>query len=325
MTKAKVFATRALVGDALERLAGEASLEVYDGEGQPSPDELRARARDADGLLCVLTDRIDAALIDACPRLRAVSSCSVGLDHVDVARLTARKIPLGHTPGVLVDTTADLAFALLLAAARRIVEADRFVRDGGWTPQRKWEPEMLLGRDLSGATLGILGLGEIGRAVARRASGFDMKVLGFTRSGRSVPGVTSVTFDALLAESDFLSVHVALTEKTRHLIGAPEIARMKDGAILINTARGGVVDDAALARALASNKLAAAGLDVFEGEPIGADNPLLRSSNVVVAPHIGSASVRTRTKMSSLAVDNLLAALRGQRMPRCANPVVYDA
>ncbi len=320
----RIFVTRRLVGDALERLAQHALVDLWEGEGQPSPEVLRARAREADGLLCLLTDRIDSDLISACPKLRAVASCSVGLDHVDVAALTARKIALGYTPSVLVETTADLAFALLLAAARRIVEADRFVREGQWTQARKWEPDMLVGRDLSGATLGILGLGEIGKAVARRAQGFGMRIISFTRSGRTLPFVQAVSFEALLEQSDFVSIHVALTPDTRNLLDARAIARMKPGAVLVNTARGGIVDEVALAEALSEGRLGAAGLDVFEREPLLLDHPLLRLSNVVVAPHIGSASIATRSKMASLSVDNLIAALSGQRMPHCANPSVYE-
>jgi glyoxylate reductase len=312
-----------LVGDALERLAQHAEVKIYQGTGQPDREALLEGAREADGLICVLTDRIDAQLVQSCRKLRVLASCSVGLDHVDVAACTARNIPVGFTPGVLVDTTADLAFGLMLAAARRLVEADRFVREGRWTPERKWEPGLLLGRDLSDATLGIVGLGEIGQAMARRAQGFGMRVLGWTRSGRSVPGVTLVPFEQLLAESDYVSLHVALTDETRDLIHAAELARMRPTAILVNTARGGIVNESALNQALRAGKLAAAALDVFAVEPTPSDNPLLELPNVVVAPHIGSASVRTRTRMSDLTVDNVLAGLRGEHLPRCANPTVY--
>jgi len=319
----RVFVTRQLVGNALERLAREVEVDLWTGQGQPDPEAMRARLAPCDGLLCLLTDRVDATLIHACPSLRAVASCSVGLDHVDIKALTARKIPLGYTPGVLVETTADLAFALLLSAARRIVEADRFVRDGNWTPARKWEPDMLVGRDLSGATLGIVGLGEIGRAVARRAHGFGMRIISWTRSGRTADGIESVSLERLLSESDFVSLHVALAPETRNLIDAQAIGRMKPGAVLINTARGGIVDELALASALGEGRLAAAGLDVFEKEPVALDHPLLSLSNVVVAPHIGSASIATRTKMAELSVDNLLAGLNGKPMRHCANPEVY--
>lgn len=319
----RVFVTRQLVGPALERLAREVDVDLFTGTGQPDPQTMRERLAGCDGLLCLLTDRIDAELIAAAPSLKAVASCSVGLDHVDIKALTARKIPLGFTPGVLVETTADLAFALLLSTARRIVEADRFVREGNWTVARKWEPDMLVGRDLSSATLGIVGLGEIGQAVARRARGFGMRIISWTRSGRTADGIESVSLDSLLAESDFVSINVALTPETRNLIDHKAIARMRPGAVLINTARGGIVDEVALYEALRDGKLAGAGLDVFEKEPVPLDHPLLTLPNVVVAPHIGSASIATRTRMADLTVDNLLAGLHGRPMRHCANPEVY--
>ncbi len=316
----RVFVTRALPGDALEGLAQRTRCEVWSGEGPPSPKELAAAAQDCDGLLCLLTDRIDSKLLDHCTRVRVVSSCSVGLDHIDLAHATARGIRVGYTPGVLVETTADLAFALLLAAARRVVEADRFVRAAQWTWQRRWEPELLLGRDLHGGTLGVIGLGLVGRAVARRARGFDMRVLGWTRSGQSVEGVEAVELNQLLAESDFVTVHVAYSEETHGLLDAAAIAGMKRGAVLVSTARGGIVDEEALAAALKSGALAGAGLDVFADEPLDPASPLLRLPNLVVTPHIGSASVTTRKRMAALAVDNLLAGLAGRPLPHCANP-----
>jgi glyoxylate reductase len=320
----KVFCTSHLPGDALARLAEHCELDVWE-ETRPIPgDLLQLRMRDCTGLLCTLVNRVDTALLDACPDLRYVSSMSVGVDHVEVDALSARGIPLGNTPGVLVDTTADLTLALLLAAARRIPEADRFVRTGQWTSEEPWHPEFFIGKDVSGATLGIVGLGEIGRAVARRAAGFGMHVLGWTRSGREAPGVELVEFGQLLAESDFLSINVALTPDTRDLIDAAAIAAMKPGAVLINTARGGIVDEAALAAALRSGKLHSAGIDVFAREPVAGDSPLLGLDNVVVAPHIGSATAHTRGRMAALAADNMIAALCGEPMPHCVNPEVYD-
>jgi glyoxylate reductase len=316
----RVFATRQLPGRALERLAERAEVEVWPGPDSPSPDALRAGARDADGLLCLLSDRIDAELLDNCQKLRVVSSCSVGLDHVDLTAASVRGIAVGFTPGVLVDTTADLAFGLLMAAARRIAEADRFVREGRWTRERGWDPELLLGRDLHNATLGIIGLGAIGRTVARRARGFDMRVLGWTRSGRAVPGVEMLELDALLERSDFVSIHVALAPETRGLIDAAAFARMRPGAVLVNAARGGIVDEDALVAALSSGRLAGAALDVFESEPLDPGSPLVRAPNLVLSPHIGSASVETRTRMADLAVENLVAGLEGRRLPHCANP-----
>jgi glyoxylate reductase len=320
MGRPRVFATRSLPGSALDRLAEAARLRVWPGPGGPPRTALEDGVREAEGLLCLLTDPVDAALLAAAPRLRAISSCSVGLDHVDLAAATARGIPVGHTPGVLTETTADLAVALMLAAARRIPEADRFVRAGDWTRERQWEPDLLLGRDLHGATVGLIGLGAIGQAVARRLAGFGCQLLGWTRSGRAVPGVEPAALPELLARSDFVSLHVALADETRGLLGPEAIAGLKRGAILVNTARGGLVDETALADALRSGALAGAGLDVFEQEPLDPQSPLLGLDNVVLAPHVGSASVRTRTRMADLAVDNLLAALAGEPMPACANP-----
>lgn len=313
-----VFATRALPGGAFRRLAERAELRVWPGPGAPSPERLRAELGEAEGLLCLLTDRVDRALLAASPRLRVVSSCSVGLDHVDLAAAGERGIPVGHTPGVLTETTAELAFALLLAAARRVAEGDRFVRAGLWTAERQWEPDLLLGRDLHGATLGVVGLGAIGRAVARRALAFGMRVLGVSRSRREMPGVTPASLDESLAESDFVSLHVPLGPETRQLLGRAELARMKPGAILVNTARGGLVDEAALVEALRSGQLSSAGLDVFAEEPLPPSSPLLGLPNVVLLPHIGSASIATRARMADLAVENLLAGLEGRPLPHRA-------
>lgn len=315
MTRPAVYATRALPGSAFTALADHVALRVWPGPGAPPPDVLHREAGRAEGLLCLLTDRIDRTLMTASPHLRVVSSYSVGLDHVDLAAARERGIRVGHTPGVLTETTADLAFALLLAAARRIPEADRFVREGRWTPARRWEPNLLLGRDLHGATLGVVGLGAIGRAVARRAQGFGMRVLGWSRSERAVEAVTRAPLDALLAESDFVSLHVALAPETRGLLDAAALSQMKRGAILVNTTRGGVVDETALAAALRDGRLAAAGLDVFEEEPLPEASPLRALPNVVLLPHIGSASIATRSRMAELAVANLLAGLAGLALP----------
>ena len=319
--KSRVFVTRTLPGSGLDRLRAEFDLVVWPEPGAPPREALAAGAAAADGLLCLLSDRIDAELLGRSSRLRVISSCSVGLDHVDLAAATARRIPVGHTPGVLTDTTAELAISLLLAAARRVVEADRFVREGRW---REWSPDLLLGRDLSGATLGVIGLGAIGRAVAQRAAALGMRVLGWNRTPRLIDGIENVTLPELLAGSDFVSVHVALTPETRGLLDAAALARMRPGAVLVNVARGGIVDEAALAEALARGQLAGAALDVFEHEPLPPSSPLLSAPNLVLTPHIGSASVRTRTRMADLAVLNLRAGLRAERMPHCANPEVYE-
>lgn len=315
----KVFVSRQLPGGAIALLREHFQVDVWSGDRAPSGDQLIESAQNCDGLLCMLTDTIDKSFLEVCPRLKVVSSMSVGVDHVDIDALNARHIPLGHTPGVLVDTTADLTFALLLAAARRIPEADNFVRAGNWQQDNRWAPDMFLGKDLAGATLGIIGLGEIGQAVARRAGAFNMRVISWTRSGRHVDGVESVSMDQLLSESDFVSVHVALTGQTRGLIDKQAIGKMKAGAVLVNTARGGIVDETALAEALNSRRLFAAGLDVFDQEPLQSESPLLELSNVVFAPHIGSASEGTRIKMATIAAENLLRGLRGEPMLYCVN------
>jgi glyoxylate reductase len=310
---ANVFVTHELPGDAVDRLAAEHEVRVWPEPHPPPRDALLEGARDAEGLLSMLTDRVDADLIDASPKLRAIANYAVGTDNIDLEAATARGIPVGNTPDVLTDTTADLAFALMLAAARRIVEADSYVRAGRW---REWAPDVLLGHDMHRATLGIVGFGRIGRAVARRAEGFSMTVIHTSRSG-------GVPLDELLERSDFVSLHAPLTPDTRGLIGERELALMKPTAILVNTARGGLVRTDALEKALQSGRIAAAGLDVTDPEPLPADHPLLSAPNLVVAPHIGSATHRTREAMADMAVDNLLAALAGARMPHCANPEVY--
>jgi glyoxylate reductase len=291
-----------------------AELRVWEGaDAAPRAALLEEAARCA-GLIVTLVDRVDAELLTAGKGLRVVSTCSVGVDHVDLAAAAARGVRVGNTPGVLTDATADLAFALLLAAARRIPEADRYVRAGRWS--QPWEPDLLLGRELAGATLGIVGLGAIGRAMARRAAGFGMRALGWTRSGRGAPGVeTARDLDDVLARADVVSVHVARSPETIGLIGAREIARMRRGALLVNTARGGIVDETALCAALASGQLGAAALDVFATEPLPEDSPLLAAPNLVLTPHLGSATRETRARMAELCVRNLVAGLRGQRMP----------
>jgi glyoxylate reductase len=321
----KIFVTHQLPGEKIHQLAELCDMNVWMGPGLLAADTLKEELAGCDGLLCMLTDRIDQNLLDSMPDLKFVSSMSVGVDHVDVGALTARKIPLGHTPGVLVDTTADAHFALLLAAARRVVEGDRFVRAGNWCAENRWAPEFFTGKDVSGATLGIVGLGEIGQAVARRAAGFGMHVLAWNRSPREVPGVENVALEELLLRSDFVSVNVALTDETRNLFNRERLAMMKPGAVLVNTARGGIVDESALADALSSGHLYAAGIDVFASEPVEPDNPLLSLPNVVVVPHIGSATTLTRAKMADLAVENIIAGLKGLEMPHCVNPETYRA
>ena len=302
---ARVFVTRRLPGTALTRLAAEHEVDVWPERMPPPQDVLRQRAARVDGLLALLTDRVDAALIESCPDLRVISNYAVGSDNVDLEAAAARGIPVGITPDVLTEATADLAFAGLLAAARRLPEALAAVREGRW---QTWEPDWLLGHDVHGATLGIVGYGRIGQAVARRAEGFSMRILATPR----------VPLDELLAQSDAVTLHVPLTSETRHLIDADALARMKPTAILVNTARGGVVDQQALARALHRGEIAGAALDVTDPEPLPPDHPLLDAPNLLVLPHIGSATHTARERMADLAVDNLLAGLAGTPLPHAA-------
>jgi glyoxylate reductase len=325
MPNPRVFVTRRIAEPALKRLAASTDLDLWTGEMPPPHHELARRLRSAAAVLSMVTDRLDSATISSAHRLRVISNLAVGVDNIDLAAATARGIAVGHTPGVLTETTADLAFALLMATARRVAEGDRYVRGGEW---RTWGPQILLGRDVFGGTLGVIGFGKIGRAMVRRASGFAMRVLYVSGAGRPVarrnPGIKAepVSLARLLRESDFISIHVPLTAKTRHMLGRREFARMKRGAIVINTARGAVIDQKALTAALRSGHLGGAGLDVTDPEPIRPRDPLLKVPNVVITPHIGSASHATRLKMANMAVDNILDVFAG-RIPRfCANPGV---
>jgi glyoxylate reductase len=302
-----VFVTRQLPGDALERLEAEHEVEVWPERLPPQRDELLARAAKLEGLL---TDPVDAELIEAAPNLRAISNYAVGVDNVDVEAATARGIPVGNTPGVLTESTADLVLALMLGIARRLVEGEAFVRAGEWVT---WEPGLMLGRDLHGATVGIVGYGRIGQAVGRRLEGFGCELLTTSGSG-------GLPLDELLAHSDFVSVHTPLTPATRGLIGTEALARMKPTAYLINTARGPIVDTDALAHALRAGELAGAALDVTDPEPLPGDHPLLEAPNLLVVPHVGSATVATRERMADMAVDNLLAGLAGEPMPNQVTP-----
>ncbi|WP_459940529.1 2-hydroxyacid dehydrogenase [Deferrisoma palaeochoriense] len=320
----RVFVTRRIPREALDLLNPACAVDLWDDDLPPPKEVLRERVRGAAGLLCLLTDPVDGALLDAAgPGLRVVSQMAVGVDNIDLAACTRRGIPVGHTPGVLTETTADLAVALLLAAARRLPEAQAAVRAGEWTA---WKPLWLAGRDVHGATVGIVGLGRIGQAVARRLRGFGCRLL-YT-GPREVPearelGARYVDLDTLLAESDFVTLHCPLTPRTRHLIDAATLARMKPTAILVNASRGAVVDTGALHEALAAGRIAGAALDVTDPEPLPPDHPLLALPNCLVLPHIGSASVATRTRMAVMAAENLLAGLRGEPLPHCANPEVY--
>lgn len=326
MSKPRVFVTRVLPEKGLERVRREADVEVWPEPLPPPRDTLLEKVRGLDGLLCLLTDRIDAAVIDAIgPQAKVISQMAVGFDNIDVAAATARGIPVGNTPGVLTDTTADFAFALLMAAARRVVEGDRFARAGKW---KTWGPIDFLGPDISGATLGIVGFGRIGQALARRAQGFGMRILYNSRSRNAEAerdyGARYADLNTLLLESDFVSLHTTLSPETHHLMNEERFARMKPDAILINTARGSVIDPAALYRALTSGTLAYAALDVTEPEPIKPEDPLRTLDNIIITPHIASASYQTRARMATMAAENLIAGLKGVRLPHCVNPQVYQ-
>ena len=311
---ARIYVTRELPGTAIDRLREDHEVEVWPEPGPPPHDELIAHARDADALLTLLTDRIDADFLDRAGGLRGVANYAVGTDNVDLEAATGRGVPVGNTPDVLTDATADLAFALLLAAARQLRAAEDAVRSGNWPT---WSPGAFLGHDVAGATLGIVGYGRIGRAVARRGEGFGMEILHSSRSG-------GTPLDELLERSDYVSLHAPLAPETRGLIGARELGRMKPSAILVNTARGELVQTDALGRALREGEIAGAALDVTDPEPLPADHPLLGAPNLTVVPHLGSATAAPRAKMADMAADNLLAALAGDPMPHCANPEVYS-
>jgi glyoxylate reductase len=302
---ARIFVTRELPGPALARLKEAHDTVVWPEPLPPSYERLREHTAEADALLSLLTDRVDAELIASAPKLKVIANYAVGYDNVDVDAATARGIPVGNTPDALTEATADLAFALLMASARRITEAAAFAHSGEW---RTWDPGGFLGADVYGATLGIIGLGRIGQAVARRGSGFGMEVLTTETRDQS-------NLEHLLRRSDFVSIHLPLTTGTRNLIGAEAFALMKPTAILINTARGGIVDRAALAEALHTGQIAGAALDVTTPEPLPPDDPLWQAPNLLVVPHIGSATWTARERMTEIAVENILAGLEGRPIP----------
>lgn len=317
MAKPTVFVTRRLPAAALERLQARCTVRLWDSDDVIPRTELLVRVAGVDGIYCLLTERIDGELLDAAgPNLKVVSTMSVGYDHIDVAACRARGVQIGNTPDVLTETTADLALALLLAAARRLPEAIAAVKTGTWGP---WQPEWMTGTDLYGSTVGIVGLGRIGAAVARRLRGFDCQLLySGPRPHPELAGsvaATYVEFEALLAASDFVSIHCPLTDATYHLFDSAAFAQMKPAAILINTSRGGVVNQEALYTALATGQIGAAGLDVTTPEPLPPDHPLLTLPNCVVLPHIGSATIATRTRMALMAADNLVAGVYGEALP----------
>jgi glyoxylate reductase len=306
-------------------LAEAADVDVWEDELPPPPEELARRAADAQGLLSLLTDRVDRALLGTAKGLIAVSNMATGFDNVDVAAASERAVLVTRTPGVLSETTADFTLALILAAARRVAEGDRYVREGRW---RTWGPSVLLGHDVHGATLGIVGMGRIGAEVARRARGFGMRLLYTSRTRKPALErrfrMAHVALDELMRDSDFVTLHAALTPETAGMLGPRELRLMKPTAYLINTGRGPLVDQAALYEALKEKRIAGAALDVTDPEPIAPDDPLLTLDNLLITPHIASASVATRSRMAELAAENLLAALAGRIPKDAVNPDIAE-
>jgi glyoxylate reductase len=324
MPKPKVWLTRAIHPHAQEKIIAQADVEIWPYEDPPSHSDILKIISKLDGILTLLTDPIDRQVIEAAKNLKVISQMAVGYDNIDIQAATHHNIAVGHTPGVLTETTADFTWALLLATARRVAEADQQVRQGIWKP---WGPDVLTGVDVFGATLGIVGLGRIGKAVAQRARGFSMQVLYYNRDrdakAEKELGVVYAPLDELLQRSDYISLHIYYSSESHHLFNRGTFERMKPSSILINTARGAIVDPHALVWALKEKKIAAAGLDVFDPEPIPANHPIREMCNVVLTPHIASASIETRKRMAIIAAENLLAGLEGQALPYCANPEVY--
>ena len=327
MPKPPALVSRQLLPECLELIDRETQMEVWPHEYPPTPEQLYGLLGDKQGVLVNIMDRLDGAAMDAAPNLKVISQLGVGVDHIDLAEATRRGILVGNTPGVLAKCTADLAFALLMSAARRVSESERWVRNREW--QLAFHPLGWLGVDVHGATLGIVGLGEIGLEMVKRAWGFDMKVVYSSRTRKpeleAQYGLEFLPLPQLLEESDYVSLHVPLTMETRYLIGESELRAMKPTAILINAARGPVVDAKALYTALKEKWIYAAALDVTDPEPIPADDPLLTLDNIVITPHVGSAAIPTRRETMFLAARNLLQGLEGKRLEACANPQVYQA
>lgn len=324
MSKPKVFVTRQIPDKGFELVKDFCEVDLWSGDMPPSPDELLQHARGMDGVLSLLTDSIDGEAMDAIgPQLKVISNFAVGFDNIDIAAATARKIPVGNTPDVLTDATADFSFALMMSAGRHILEGDRYVREGKW---KTWNPMLFLGMEMKGATLGLVGFGRIGKAMARRAVGFDMRVIYYdlleTKPSSDIRA-TRVDLETLLEESDFISLHTPLTPDTHHLINAEAFSKMKPSAVFVNTSRGPVVDLEALYHALNEKRLYAAGLDVTEPEPLPLDHPLFTLDNILIMPHIASSSKVARDKMSWIAAKNLIAGLKGEHLPNCVNPQVY--
>jgi glyoxylate reductase len=323
MMKPRVFVTRRIPERGLKKILDFCDAEIWEEELPPPREVLLQKVRDCEGLLSLLTDKVDAELMDHAPKLKVISNYAVGYDNIDVDAATARGIAVGNTPGVLTETTADFAWALLMSAARRVVEGMDYVRAGRW---KTWGPMLLLGQDVYGATLGLLGLGRIGSAVARRARGFAMRVIYYDPYRRQdlerELNIEYVDLDTLFQQSDYISIHTPLTPETYRLVNRERFKQMKCTAILVNTARGPIVDTMALYEALRDGEIAYAALDVTDPEPLPADHPLLSLTNVVICPHIASASVETRSRMAEIAADNLIAGLKGEPLPAPVNPQV---
>lgn len=315
--KPRVFVSRIIPDAGLDRVKAACEADIWPEVMPPPYETLLQRVQGVDGILCTINDRITGEVMDAAGKqLKVISQMAVGYDNIDVSAAKERSIHVGNTPGVLTDATADIAFALLLASARRLIEGVDYIRAGKW---RTWEPKALLGGDLSGATLGIVGLGRIGKGVAKRAAGFNMHILAYgprlTEEDAASVNARRVDLDTLLRESDYVSLHMPLNANTRHLINAETLAKMKRTAILINTTRGGTVDQKALYQALKDGVIGGAALDVTDPEPIPLDDPILTLPNALIVPHMGSASQWTRDQMAMMAADNLLAGVNGQPLP----------
>ncbi len=324
LAKPKVFVTRTISERGLNNIRGAFDIEVWEGYAPPPKEVFRNKIRDVEGVVSMLSDRIDKEILDAARDLKIITQLAVGYDNIDLQEATRRDIYVTNTPDVLTETTADFAWAILMAVARRVVEADRYIRAGQW--QVAWHPDMLTGRDIFGTTIGIIGAGRIGEAIARRAKGFNMKILYYSRSPKSEIeklGAEYIELDQLLRLSDFVTLHVPLTAETKHLINGNRLKLMKKTAYLVNNARGSVVDEKALYEALKAKTIAGAALDVFELEPTSATNPLLSLDNVVVAPHISSASIETRARMAVMVAENLLAFFGGKKPPNLVNTEVW--
>ena len=327
--KQRVFVTRKIPDEGLRMITDRFDTSIWPSDNPPSVQEIIQNAEDCEGIVTLLSDPISQDVISKLSKLKVIAQYAVGYDNIDVSFATNRKIAVTNTPGVLTETTADLAWTLIMATARRIVEADSYVRDGKWDVA--WGPRLLLGSDIYGATLGIIGLGRIGSAVARRALGFNMKILFHTRSENeytkeieSKANGIRTDLPTLLQESDIISLHIPLSSETFHLLGEKAFKLMKPGAVLVNTSRGAVIDEDALFEALKSGQIGAAGLDVFEQEPLQKNSPLMKIPNVILAPHIGSASTKTRATMAKMCAENLIVALSGERPPNLVNIELFE-